>query len=422
MLYAPNAEILESGELDEIYVIDYDHPLGPQIHLQGPANDWLEAVKAAPPGYFVKSVNNVHLLRDAAVTRPDTIRGFRYWHDPLQYFSNDYGQMSAKWRDIFSRFVNDTFLSLAWAIDIVEGHNEYLAEPIIAMPQHELDERFLSDIACLDVWEDLQRQHPELAHIRIAIGNIGVGNSYEPRWGQLCVERGAVLGYHSYIHTKRKVFPYPGRDPQDWRYHSGRWAWMDSQWSYKPVWALTEGGPYASAVDGWKADACLDGNINATLEVWRSYIRDIMGTPAYAQGRVMGPVAWFTVGAGDWPTFNTNMPMLRYLAEHAASLGYNGLGPPSPPPLPGELWHELAWRESVERQQISLNPAAGLQRAIFRDGYTPVQSEFRLDWEGRQRAVQAAEYVGPGGGRRVYWVDVPAPGQPWGQPHWFTLN
>ncbi len=105
---------------------------------------------------------------------------------------------------------------------------------------------------------------------------------------------------------------------------------------------------------------------------------------------------------------------------------------------PGDTWHEwwgniapepeppngnkeeFMWRVSVETQAISLNPAAGLQQAIAADSFQIVGDEQHVSFDGVQYVIQAAERLDGTQPRRVYEVPLPASGQPWESPTWFT--
>lgn len=207
----------------------------------------------------------------------------------------------------------------------------------------------------------------------------------------------------------------PVRSEGDWRYLSGRWAFMDDTFraaGYHCDWILGESGPFESAVTGWRSPVCLNSVIADYVMAVRTWIGDVRGTNAFQNGRVLGFALFTTAGDPHWPGFQTRQPELNELAAMVA-----GEWTHTPPPPPNGDWQEEVWAESIRLQTISLNPTAALQAAIFRDGFTPVESEFRYTpSDGVRRACQAAEHVGDGR-RRVYYAVVPH----WNDVHWFSM-
>ena len=58
--------------------------------------------------------------------------------------------------------------------------------------------------------------------------------------------------------------------------------------------------------------------------------------------------------------------------------------------------------EADARQCISLNPGAALQKAIYADGFVPVENEFELEYDGERYMAQKAEQLGTGEARVYY--------------------
>lgn len=337
------------------------------IHYQAGVDGLNEAVAKLPQGSLVKSVNDVQYLREAKLVNPKIITCFRYWHDDLQKYSNNWEAMIAKWRDIFPRFVNDTFRSLAGFVDYIEEDNEYLAN---SQSQEEIDARLLSARAALWVWDmDYKRVFPELTHIKLVICNTAVGNDISDGFAKLWLHfpNQFVMGYHPYTKWVNKA-----RDPGDWEFLSGRWATMDARWrsmGLKIPWMFTEAGPYESAETGWRSSICLDADRDLYVEAVRQWIRDVKTTQAWAEKRVLG-FGLFTTGRTDnaWKHFWTEQPELNMLANMVAE-EWQGASPPPPPPDPVECRGHP--REQYARTYNVIPQDATEERAveIFLEGW-----------------------------------------------------
>lgn len=261
------------------------------------------------------------------------------------------------------------------------------------------------------IWRDEYRNGPnaaKLGHIRLAICATAVGNDIPLQSAQTAVQYDCIVDYHPYTKWVNGV-----RDAGDWQYLSGRWVAMDNMFrtnGYAVNWFFGECGPYQSAATGWRHSSCLGGNVEAYMSAMDTWLREVAGTLAFSQGRVLGLAVFTTGGGSQWQWFETAQPELNRLAGIVS----NVWNQPTPPPQ--TTWQDEVWQESVVRQTISLNPNASLQAAIFADGFTPVQSEF---WytasDGVRRACQAAENVADGR-RRVYYAVVPN----WNDVRWFS--
>jgi len=306
------------------------------IHLQAPVNNWTQAITRSADSSLAKSVNDQHLLRDAKRAANDAGKHvwtcFRYWHDPLQQYSTNWDAMVAKWRNIYPRFVNDTFFELAeqGSFDLVEEDNEYLAN---SQTQIEIDARVVNAQAAVKVWNDEYRaQHTALSDIKVVICNTAVGNWIDKRFGQLAVSDDAVVGYHPYTHWSR-YSGTPARAANDWADLSGLWDRMEDSWGVYPMWAFTEAGPFESALDGWRSSNCLNGSLALYMLAMREWLEDVQLTAAYAEGRIYGFNTFTSGGSNEWKHFETRQPELNALADLTAEMWKPGevVIPPQPP-------------------------------------------------------------------------------------------
>jgi hypothetical protein len=82
-------------------------------------------------------------------------------------------------------------------------------------------------------------------------------------------------------------------------------------------------------------------------------------------------------------------------------------------------WQEEAWAYAKSQKKIAFNKTSALQVAISADGFNIATDQ--LDYITPDGIEKKIAYVVDlkTGEWRVYWVDVPAPGQPWGAAKWF---
>jgi len=432
------------------------------LHVQEPVTGWLECLPALPAGLHVKAFA-VQWLAEAKSQNPGIKTLLRYTNDGLQQVSaSDTDAIrTARARDWFNRFIDDTFLNGQtngiphWqATDLVSWWNEYYAD---SQSPAEKELWWRQERIAAQVWRDEYRNGPhvdKLGHIRLSICATAVGNDIPLQSAETAVQYDCVLDYHAYTHwtrsnnrvsqpmttldmlrpasrtysmnmasgmAKRPIAAMkfmegmPIRSEGDWRFLSGRWAFMDATFraaGYFCDWIFGESGPFESAVTGWRSPECLNGVVNDYVMAVSTWLTDVRGTQAFSAGRVLGFALFTTVGGNQWQGFQTRQPELNALATMVAN---EWVGPLPPPP--GSDWQQEVWLESIQRQTISLNPHAALQSAIFADGFTPVETEFRFTpSDGIRRACQAAEHVGDGR-RRVYYAVVPQ----WNDVHWFSV-
>lgn len=393
------------------------------IHIQDTPRDWpdhLHIIRDAEVPACVKAVMRPDTLREAKMIWPEFFTILRHWNDSLQHYDGnaDFDVWVERARHWFSTHVDGTFRrDYAMHTNAVSWHNEIWAN---SQNDHERYERIVGTRAALEVWNNEYRTQPEFEHIKLVVGEAAVGNWIPKSVMAMSIEYDAILGYHPY-----SAYGWDNpreRWPHDWENLSGLWDVMEHEYGLRPTWAFTEAGPYSGPVTGWRASEVCGGSLALYVQAVRDWLRDVQNTPAYNEDRIVG-LNLFTTGGGDqWKTFETRAAELNALAEmyvvewdpgSGNGNGGNGNGDDDTG-SDDPTWEEYAWRESVDRQPISLNPNAALQKEMFWDNFTPVQSEFRLEHGGERRAVQAAEDPFSGE-RRVYWATV----GDWGNVRWF---
>lgn len=227
------------------------------------------------------------------------------------------------------RFVDGTFYRYAKHISAINGYNETLANSQTPL---EKQAWLMMHTALMEVWATEFRTQPELAHIRLAAMATAVGNDIPVEFARAAMKWDAIVDYHPYI-----FFDQPGHiHNEDWRWWSGRWHYMDAEYRKHGVvveWIFGEGGPFATAVDGWRSSKVCGGDVNklyATMEYW---CKEVVGTPAYKEGRVYGCMLFTSGGPGSqWKWFEIDAGTAVKLAE--LSHKYPVQKPPEPPVEP----------------------------------------------------------------------------------------
>ena len=307
------------------------------FHFQGTVNDWPRAVVKLPDGALIKAVDRGDILRDAKAINPRLTTMLRHW-GPGQHFGGSLEQNKQRARDFFQTFVDGTFLAqYARHTDIIQEYNEYLAS---SHTGQELQDRITWARAVAHVWKHEYRSRPELAHIRLALVNAPIGNDIHRAFAEIALEYDCVLSYHAYSH-----YIDGKRDPGDWRWHSGRWHFMEQAWGLKPDWLFGESGPYASVWDGWRSGKCQGGNAQAYVEAVRVWLRDVQQTAAYKEGRLKGFALFTTAGGQEWQAYETKQPEMDMMADMIRNEWKPGSEPVTPPPPPKEerQWSKLVY-------------------------------------------------------------------------------
>lgn len=314
------------------------------MHIQSGVPGWPDALRAMPDGYLVKAFDP-SVLREArqvwaaAGRNPAKLYTDYRHYDFIYPFDRHYSWEELKhiWRTNFRRFIDRTYLEQYTAyVDMVEELNEYYDtrmahDPAILAP-------FLNNArAAVAIWNEEYRGKTVTsadggrgeipASCKLVIGNSPVGNDIAREFYQLAISSDNILGIHPYSKWHNSV-----RDPQDFRYHSGRPFFHESEYGLKPVYANTECGPYFDAAQGWRAGVCMGGNQDLLVSGMRAWIRDVATTAAYRDGRILGPGAFFTSGGGDqWRLYELETPQLLALAGMLRDEWHPGTGDDMPP-------------------------------------------------------------------------------------------
>lgn len=357
------------------------------IHLQYNTQDWNHALSRLPDGALIKLVDMVQTAVEVKAANPKLKVLLRHVNNEGYTWSLDWQANVNKARAEYLTYIDDTFAQYAHLVDYVEEpRNEYVAD---TMNDEEIAMRVMWARACAYVWKtEFKTRWP---HIMVLIGSQPVGNNIPLGFAQAAKEFGAGISTHAYIH-----FGEPGiRDPLDFRFHSGRWNGDDAIFRangiHVPI-AITETGPYGSTWDGWRSPAVLSGDVQAYISAVRGWIRDVKGTVAYQEGRLIGFNLFTTIGGDDWEYYQTNQPELNALADMLKQEWTQVIPPPIPPPNPSGV-NTYLWVESNDYASlhgINYSPALGLWKRILEDGYSPVHTEIPRAYEGKNYAVQQA--------------------------------
>lgn len=130
---------------------------------------------------------------------------------------------------------------------------------------------------------------------------------------------------------------------------------------------------------------------------------------------------------GQWPEGPDLPPKLAAIMPDLTEFVLQAYQPDEEeePPM-SETLAEHLWRVSIEEQTangIHVNPDTAINRAIYGEetpGLVPVTNERRTTHEEARYAYQVAQNPTDSAQRRVYFVAVPEPGQPWGSVKFIT--
>lgn len=297
------------------------------MHLQDGTANWPDAVPLLPPHAIVKAVNGFGRLKEAVDkwTGAGGPRGQLYtcyrFHD-LFMTVGDWESCKAQWRVQFAKFLDRSNLPYfeQGYVNLVEDVNEYTATSTWTSPV-EKAKVLQSMRAAVAVWNGEIRGKRITTHdgavgtipddCKLVLCNGPVGNDIAPEVLQLGVSTDSPIGYHPYTR-----YSFGVRFANDWRDDSGRWHFMEQAAGVKPEWVFTENTPYAGVNEGWRHPTVLDAKPLELVAAMRRWARDVVGTPAYNEGRLLGWTgAWFTVGGGGrWPFYELQADQLKALA------------------------------------------------------------------------------------------------------------
>ena len=299
------------------------------MHLQETVTNWTDCLPRLPDGTLVKAVDRGDLLRTAKQIKPGCVTLLRHWYDHGQHYDNaPYSVKLDRARTFFNSFLDGTFYQqYASFVDIIAGWNEVWAESQTAQ---EKADRVEQERAMIQVFK--AEHAPRLpAHVRYGMASSAVGNSQPREMYQLAVQEDCYIQDHPYSHWVQGV-----RSAGDWPNLSGLWNRKEIEYGIKPRYVFDEGGPFESAVDGWRSNKCLGGSVSAYVGAVRAWIQDVKQTAAYKEGRIIGPVALFTTGrqSASWSTYWTEQPELNALADMFRAEWKPGAVIPPSTPLP----------------------------------------------------------------------------------------
>ena len=298
------------------------------MHLQETVTNWTDCLPRLPDGTLVKAVDRGDLLRTAKQIKPGCVTLLRHWYDHGQHYDNaPYSVKLDRARTFFNSFLDGTFYQqYASFVDIIAGWNEVWAESQTAA---EKADRVEQERAMIQVFK--AEHAPRLpAHVRYGGSSSAVGNSQPKEMYQLAVQEDFYIQDHPYSHWVQGV-----RSAGDWPNLSGLWNRKEIEYGIKPRYVFDEGGPFESAVDGWRSNKCLGGSVSAYVGAVRAWINDVKQTAAYKEGRIIGPVALFTTGrqSASWSSYWTEQPELNALADMFRAEWKPGtVTPPTNPP------------------------------------------------------------------------------------------
>lgn len=300
------------------------------FHFQNSVRDWPRAVAQLPNGSLIKSIDRGDILRDVKAINPNIKTALRHYGGTQNIFDGrGFEAYKNVARQFFSEWIDGTFRAqYARHTDIAIEWNEYLASSHTGA---ELQDRIDWARAAAWVWKNEYRTQADYAHIRLGLLSCPVGNDIHRAFAEIALQYDCVLSYHAYD----KFIGDHQRDPQSWRYHCGRWAYMEEVWGLKPTWMFGEAGPYHGVLEGWRHSKVLNGDTAAYVEAVRRWIREIKQTPAYREGRVLGFNLFTTGGTNEWEYYETRQPEMDRLAAMIAE-EWQPVAPPPPPPPPPE--------------------------------------------------------------------------------------
>lgn len=375
------------------------------IHLQKTVPDWDQAQARLPDNTLFKAVDQGQQFAKVKWLNPTTKTVLRHHYDTGQQFGGTVEENRDRARLFFSTFVDATFESeIAPHCDFIEEFNEYLAN---SQNEQEVADRLRWAEAAAYVWKNEYRVRAEYAHIRLALTSAAVGNWIHRGFAVIAQKYDCAISYHPYDH-----WYYGVRSEDLVPALSMLWDTMEYDWGIKVTWLFTECGPFESAVDGWRSSNCIGFDRQKYVDAVQQWLWDVQQTPAYEEGRIVG-FNLFTTGrtSDTWKHFWTEQPELNMLADMVAIEWHPGS---YVPPQPPDSLERHLWQVSLDKQVISLNANAALQKVIYMHNYVPVMGEWYEAYNGLQYAMQAAENLG-GLPRRVYYCRV----GDWNNVKWF---
>lgn len=301
------------------------------FHGQRPVTNWLDAIKILPKNSLVLSVDDVHMLRDAKNVNSQIKTVFRK-HADSQPLTSDLEDAKRMAREYFDSFIDGTWMQQElWRyVDYIKERNEY-----VATSQNEAERQLIITWlqAVTTVWNEEYRGTEKTGgrDIPLVCLSTAIGNDIDVRYARIVTDSGNVISYHNYTHYIDGV-----RDPEDWRYHSGRWAYMDAEFVKQGIfakWMSTEGGPYNSVTDGWKSHKVLNGDLNRYIDECVEYQLDhITEWNKNNDNRYLGGVLFTFGNTGAWDQYELNAAEMVEIAKVVKTYEPAPVEPPVEPP------------------------------------------------------------------------------------------
>lgn len=295
------------------------------MHLQNTVHDWLDAVPHLPKGGIVRALGSPSWLAQVKALRPDVYTSYRYYIGDGQTAEGTWEECKEHWRRIYRRWVDKTYLEqYAPYVDMVAEANEYAATTTW-QSANDTNRVMQSLAAAVVVWNNEYRGrwvssadggHGLIpATTRLCLLAQPVSNDVPAAVMRLALDTDNVIDYRAYAKCVSGQ-----RVPECWREHSGRWHFMEQSAGLKPLWMFGECGPYFHTIEGWRHPACLGGDENKLYAVMRAFFRDVAGTPAFREGRLLGSHGcWYSTGdpGGTWKEYELDAGQLVRLAQIA---------------------------------------------------------------------------------------------------------
>ena len=298
------------------------------MHFQERVGDWEKAIPILPPNALIKSVSDPGLLRDAVRIwlesgrqRDELTTCYRHYNLDMPPRGLNWDESKLWWRMMFHRFIDKTYLeNYANSVDLVQGTNETTSTSTW-LDANDKQYHLQSEEAAAWVWNSEFRgrtvHSPDggegfiPATCKLTLLSCPVGNDIPEEIFELSISEDAPIDYHAYTHWVNGV-----RDPGDWRFHSGRWAYLEEEYGLNPQWIFGECGPYAGTNEGWRYPSVLGGDVTLLLSAMRAWYVGVVNTNAFQEGRIIGQGAWFTSGsASSWPHYQFFTSDLIALAD-----------------------------------------------------------------------------------------------------------
>lgn len=359
------------------------------MHLQTGVDRMEIPIAAAPDWFLVKAVSDPSLLlvalnawqsagKDPAMLHLD----FRYkdfvypdWEGAARTWT--FEQFKDFWRMNFAKCIDGTYYEkYAPYVRYIEELNEYTDSRMVTDAAL-LAPRIRSAQAAVAVWNGEYRGRNGIpADARLVVCNSPVGNDIPIEYFRLCRDGDAVLGARAYTHWVNKV-----RDPEDFRWHSGRVFYNEQQYGIKVKILLGEAGPYDGSTDGgWRASSCLGGDETLLVEAMRQWFADLMTTAAYEESRLIGPGAWFTSSnTGGWEYYRLYEPQLSPIVAVLNDLGWTKKEEEIPMPNRAEGIDVSNARGTIQWPKAAAKAEFAIIKASEGPNWQDIRYQFNVD-------------------------------------------